>query len=133
MPLYLFLWLDYCCRGWLTNNIYIYIYIYIYFIKKKQQTGHIRIINLFHPIMLCNVCYIEKNLNVHFWIVFLSWWNYSQLRLTGPNNTYIYICVRACVRVWFGLVWLFDNVSVFIGYLISQLYLKKISNGTTKT
>ena len=27
--------------------IYTYIYIYIYFIKKKQQTGHIRIINLF--------------------------------------------------------------------------------------
>ena len=28
-------------------SLYIYIYIYIYFIKKKQQTGHIRIINLF--------------------------------------------------------------------------------------
>ena len=27
--------------------IYIYIYIYINIIKKKQQTGHIRIINLF--------------------------------------------------------------------------------------
>ena len=28
--------------------IYIYIYIYMYtFIKKKQQTGHIRIMNLF--------------------------------------------------------------------------------------
>ena len=32
-------------------HIYIYIYIYIYISLRKTKIGHIRIINLFHPVM----------------------------------------------------------------------------------
>ena len=31
----------------------------------------------------------QENLNVHFWIVFLSWWNYSQLRFNWTKYIYI--------------------------------------------
>ena len=34
-------------------------------------------------------------------MVFLSWWNYFNSGLTGPNNTiYIYICVSVCGGVF---------------------------------
>ena len=56
-------------------------------------------------LLLCN-CLLhwalyQENLNVHFWIIFWSWWNHSQLRFNWTKQyLYIYIYVCVCIYIY---------------------------------
>ena len=90
----------------------VYIYIYIYFIKKKQQTGHIRIINLFPS------CYAflknqktRKKINC---IVFN--WNHFEMRLLNLRINFL---------IFFLFIYCGLFVLILVVFVLFLLPLKK--------